>query len=83
MSQAIRSISTEIVESTPQMKTRVSSNIAAIAFFVSFLAQAEEVRLYSERHYDADKEVFSEFTDETGIEVKAAIIPVLPRPAIQ
>lgn len=52
------------------MKTRFSSPIAAIAFFVGFLAQAEEVRLYSERHYDADKEVFSEFTDKTGIEVK-------------
>lgn len=31
---------------------------------------ADEVRLYSERHYDADKKVFADFTEKTGIEVK-------------
>ncbi|MEM9478879.1 MAG: extracellular solute-binding protein [Verrucomicrobiota bacterium] len=31
---------------------------------------ANEVRLYTQRHYDADKEVFDRFTKETGIEVK-------------
>ena len=32
-------------------------------------ASAQEVRLYSERHYDADKKVFAQFTEETGIKV--------------
>ena len=53
-----------------QMQTRFSNYIAAITLTACFIAQAEEVRIYSERHYDADKEVFSEFTDVTGIEVK-------------
>lgn len=66
----IRSVFTEIVHYHLQMKPRFSSRIAAVALSVSSLAQAEEVRIYSERHYDADKEVFSEFTSETGIEVK-------------
>jgi len=34
------------------------------------LATADEVRLYTERHYDADRQVFERFTKETGIEVK-------------
>ena len=32
--------------------------------------QGAEVRLYSERHYDADNAILSEFTEKTGIEVK-------------
>lgn len=45
-------------------------------FFITFLtaltlsAHAKEVRLYSERHYDADKKIFADFTKQTGIEVK-------------
>ena len=33
-------------------------------------AKAEEVRVYSERHYDADQEIFDAFTKKTGIDVK-------------
>lgn len=33
-------------------------------------SQAAEVRLYTQRHYDADLEIFKRFTEETGIEVK-------------
>jgi iron(III) transport system substrate-binding protein len=32
--------------------------------------QAKEVRLYTQRHYAADKEFFTQFTKDTGIEVK-------------
>lgn len=31
---------------------------------------AEEVRLYTERHYDSDQRIFRQFTEKTGIEVK-------------
>ena len=34
------------------------------------LTQAKEVRLYTQRHYPADKEFFAQFTKDTGIEVK-------------
>ncbi|MEM0895365.1 MAG: extracellular solute-binding protein [Verrucomicrobiota bacterium] len=43
-------------------------SLAAAAFIAT--ANANEVRLYTQRHYDADKEVFDRFTKETGIEVK-------------
>ena len=33
-------------------------------------AHAAEVRLYSERHYAADKTILGQFTEKTGIEVK-------------
>lgn len=31
---------------------------------------AEELRIYTERHYSADKEIFGQFTKDTGIKVK-------------
>jgi len=31
---------------------------------------AEELRIYSERHYDSDKVIFADFKEKTGIEVK-------------
>lgn len=34
------------------------------------LSTAAEVRLYTERHYEADKTIFAQFTEKTGIEVK-------------
>ncbi|MCH7224718.1 extracellular solute-binding protein [Haloferula sp. A504] len=39
---------------------------------ILFLAAtaAKEVRLYTERHYDSDKRIFKQFTEQTGIEVK-------------
>ena len=30
---------------------------------------AEEVNLYTNRHYDTDEEILNRFTEETGIEV--------------
>ncbi len=33
-------------------------------------ASAKEVRLYTQRHYPADKQFFAQFTKDTGIEVK-------------
>ena len=37
--------------------------------FPSFIS-AKEVRLYTQRHYTADKQFFAQFTKDTGIEVK-------------
>lgn len=36
----------------------------------SLSLKADELRIYSERHYDADKTIFADFTEATGIEVK-------------
>jgi len=44
--------------------------LSSILLALGFSAHAAEVRLYSERHYDADKQVFANFTKKTGIEVK-------------
>ena len=47
------------------MKHTILSLIATCS-----LAQAEDVlNIYSQRHYDADKLVFSKFTEKTGIKV--------------
>lgn len=48
------------------MKLRFIINMLVTLLAVS----AGEVRIYSERHYDSDKEIFTDFTKETGIEVK-------------
>ena len=34
------------------------------------VSPGKEVRLYTQRHYPADKEFFAQFTKDTGIEVK-------------
>ncbi len=34
------------------------------------MSSAQELYIYSERHYTADKKIFAEFTEKTGIEVK-------------
>ena len=49
------------------MKRLILTLLAAIS--ATAFAQ-QEVRLYSERHYDADKKIFADFTKATGIEVK-------------
>ncbi|MEM9080005.1 MAG: extracellular solute-binding protein [Verrucomicrobiota bacterium] len=41
-----------------------------LALGLTTILSAEEVRLYTERHYAADKTIFEEFTAKTGIEVK-------------
>lgn len=43
---------------------------AATAVFGFSSLTAEEVRLYTQRHYDSDLKVFELFTQKTGIEVK-------------
>lgn len=40
-----------------------------LALLTSVSAQSEVVNVYSARHYDSDEELFSEFTEQTGIEV--------------
>ena len=36
----------------------------------SLSLMADELRIYSERHYGADKTIFADFTEKTGIEIK-------------
>lgn len=43
--------------------------ITAFALTAGSLAAENVVNLYSQRHYDADKEVFAKFTQQTGIKV--------------
>ena len=33
-------------------------------------AQAREVRIYSGRHYNTDRQVFKKFSEETGIKIR-------------
>ena len=40
-----------------------------IALSAATWAQAQEVNIYSSRHYDTDEQLYSEFTDTTGITV--------------
>nr|MBR9809208.1 extracellular solute-binding protein [bacterium] len=47
----------------------LTRTILFLSFLISLL-NAAEVRLYSERHYTADKTILAEFTKKTGIEVK-------------
>ena len=47
----------------------LTRTILIFSLLVSLL-NAAEVRLYSERHYTADKTILAEFTKKTGIEVK-------------
>ena len=46
--------------------------LAVVLFVISFfsnLAIAEEVNVFSSRHYDSDIQLYKKFTDETGIKV--------------
>ena len=46
--------------------------LAVLLFVISFfsnLAIAEEVNVFSSRHYDSDIQLYKKFTDETGIKV--------------
>ena len=42
--------------------------ILLFAFFVN-LVTADEVNVYTSRHYDSDDALYEEFTEETGIKV--------------
>ncbi len=49
---------------------RISFFLVAGLFFSSFInLHAEEITLYSHRHYQSDDELFAKFTDNTGIKV--------------
>jgi iron(III) transport system substrate-binding protein len=43
--------------------------VALVLFFSSCESEKEEVNVYSGRHYQADEELFRQFTAQTGIEV--------------
>ena len=47
---------------------RVPAVVAALAA-VAVPALADEVNIYSSRHYDTDEHLYSDFTEATGIEV--------------
>ena len=38
-------------------------------FFANILFGANEVNVYSQRHYDSDKALFKQFEEKTGIKV--------------
>ncbi|AVI62358.1 Fe(3+) ABC transporter substrate-binding protein [Halomonas sp. GFAJ-1] len=52
-------------------KTRLSVSVAAIMAGAAFASStlANEVNIYSARHYDSDEILYSAFTEETGIKV--------------
>ncbi|HSH47530.1 MAG TPA: Fe(3+) ABC transporter substrate-binding protein [Halomonas sp.] len=51
---------------------RIVLSLAALMASASLTAQAaEEVNIYSARHYDSDQALYDAFTDETGIKVNA------------
>lgn len=52
------------------MKHKMQYSAWLIILLMTKILVANEVRLYSERHYDADKELFTQFTQQTGIAVK-------------
>ncbi|MFC7538324.1 extracellular solute-binding protein [Siccirubricoccus deserti] len=43
---------------------------AGLALSFSAAAEAQEVNLYSSRHYDSDRALYEAFTKETGIRVR-------------
>jgi iron(III) transport system substrate-binding protein len=51
------------------MTNRISTIALALAVLVPTAAAADEVNLYSSRHYDTDQALYDDFTAETGIEV--------------
>lgn len=44
--------------------------LSFVSLCLASLSFAEELRIYTERHYPADKEIFADFTEKTGISVK-------------
>ena len=51
-------------------RRRLGLLAAALALLGTAQAQAQEVNLYSSRHYDTDRALYAEFTRETGIRVR-------------
>ena len=45
------------------------ATVSAMALATALPAMAQEVNLYSGRHYDTDLIIYDQFTEETGIEV--------------
>ena len=49
---------------------RIITTIAlVVSLFVSTLVVANEVNIFNARHYKADAELYSKFTNKTGIKV--------------
>ncbi len=51
------------------MTKRIPTIALALAVLVPAAAAADEVNLYSSRHYDTDQALYDDFTAQTGIEV--------------
>ena len=52
--------------------TKISLKIGLIAYLASFVfgfVQANEVNIFSARHYDSDVQLYQKFTNKTGIKV--------------
>ena len=47
----------------------LAATFGAVMLGTAFAAQAAEVNVYSSRHYDTDKALYSNFTQQTGIKV--------------
>lgn len=44
--------------------------VASASLMTAFAVSAEQVNVYSARHYDSDEALYQQFTEETGIEVR-------------
>ena len=51
------------------MISRTLSCIAVLVCIAFTSIQAEEITIYSHRHYEADKALYTHFTEQTGVEV--------------
>ncbi len=51
------------------MRSPMTLSVALIALFAAQAATAEEVNVYSSRHYNTDQALYDEFTEVTGITV--------------
>ncbi|MCB1834513.1 MAG: Fe(3+) ABC transporter substrate-binding protein, partial [Geminicoccaceae bacterium] len=47
----------------------IASLLVSAALASAGISDAAEVNLYSSRHYDTDEQLYSRFTEETGITV--------------
>ena len=48
---------------------KISNLLLIVSLFVSTFAVANEVNIFNARHYKADSELYSKFTNMTGIKV--------------
>ena len=48
----------------------VASSLLIVSGFTNAKASDREVRIYSGRHYNTDKEIYKKFAEETGIKIR-------------